>query len=444
MSVAPDFLLQSPPDVRPKAATARPPANAPEPVKREASSFAEVYAKERQNKVAERKEAAAKSSAEAADDSKAAEPEIADTAAEPPVVADSGKALPEDIDVEGESTLDPLLLMAMTGQLPDEEVTETGPGSGILDTAEGETGSATAQPALPTLQATVPVANTSAPAVLTEASHDPELDMLNSLPAVRLALEIGAQSQAAQQPLSPGALAAQQALNPSEGFANTLAALGGDAVPAEEGESGELKLGELLGEGVETALPGVREGQVDARADALASKLSALSQAIAQQTTGAQRLPLVPGQAVAMQQGAWSEAVVDRVMWLSSQNLKSAEIQLDPAELGRLEVRIEMNKDQAAQVTFISANANVRDQLEGQMQRLRDMFTQQGMGQLDVNVSDQSQTRGWQGGGDDSQRQSGRSGGFGRDSSDEESLSGVSEIRSPASSAPRGLVDYYA
>ena len=444
MSVAPDFLLQSPADVRPKAVTAKPPANAPEPAKREASSFAEVYAKERQNKVAERKEAAAKSSAEAADEGKTAEPEIADAAVEQPVVADSGKALPEDVEVEEESTIDPLLLMAMTGQLPDEEVIETVSGSGILDAVDAEASLATAEPVPSTLQANAPVASTLAPAALTEASHDPELDMLNSLPGVRLALEIGAQGQAAaQQQLSPGALAAQQALNPSEGFANTLAALAGDAVPSEEGEGSELKLGELLGEGVEASLPGVREGQVDARADALASKLSALSQAIAQQATGAQRLPLVPGQAVAMQQGAWSEAVVDRVMWLSSQNLKSAEIQLDPAELGRLEVRIEMNKDQAAQVTFISANANVRDQLEGQMQRLRDMFTQQGMGQLDVNVSDQSQTRDWQGGGDDSQRQSGRSGGFGRDG-DDELLSGISEIRSPTSSAPRGLVDYYA
>ncbi|QKE63073.1 flagellar hook-length control protein FliK [Aquipseudomonas campi] len=441
MSVAPDFLLQTAPDVRPKAAVPKPPSNAPEPVKNEASSFAEVYAKERQSKVAERKEAAAKSGAQSADEGKSAEPAAEEAVTEQPVVADSGKALPEEGVAEEASTLDPLLLMAMAGQLPVEEVAETVVEGGSLVVPEGEAASDTA---LPTLLPTTPTVNSAAPATLTEASHDPELDMLNSLPGVRMALEIGAQNQAAaQQQLSPGALAAQQAVNPSEGFANALAAMAGDAVPAEEGEGSELDAAELLGETVESSLPGVREGQTDARADALASKLSALSQAISQQSTGAQRLPLVPGQAVAMQQGAWSEAVVDRVMWLSSQNLKSAEIQLDPAELGRLEVRIEMNKDQAAQVTFISANANVRDQLEGQMQRLRDMFTQQGMGQLDVNVSDQSLARGWQGGGEDSQRQSGRSGGSGGEGEDE-LLSGISEVRSPTSSAPRGLVDYYA
>ena len=33
---------------------------------------------------------------------------------------------------------------------------------------------------------------------------------------------------------------------------------------------------------------------------------------------------------------SWGEAMVERVMWMSSQNLRSVEIQLDPAELGPL------------------------------------------------------------------------------------------------------------
>ena len=68
---------------------------------------------------------------------------------------------------------------------------------------------------------------------------------------------------------------------------------------------------------------------------------------------------------------------------------------------------------------------------------------QQGMNQLDVNVSDQSMARGSQGGGEEGQRRSaGR--GFGG-SRDEEAIGGVSEIRTPSSgAAPRGLVDYYA
>jgi flagellar hook-length control protein FliK len=120
-----------------------------------------------------------------------------------------------------------------------------------------------------------------------------------------------------------------------------------------------------------------------------------------------------------MQQGGWSEAVVDRVMVMSSQNLKSAEIQLDPAELGRLEVRISVNQEQS-QVTFASPHAGVREALDSQMHRLRELFAQQGMNQLDVNVSDQSLSRGWQGQGDDSGR--GRSGASGESQGAEEEL----------------------
>ncbi len=433
MSVAPDFLLQSAPDVRPKAPAAKAPSTAPEPSRGEASSFAEVYAKERQAKAAERKETAAKAAEERAAESKTAEEPAAEAAAEQQAVAESGNTLPEEV-VDGgeEEVVDPLLLMAMTGQLPATEVVDPAL-SGAAEAVEGE----------PLLQASAPTVASAAPATLTEASHDPELDMLNSLSGVKLALEIGAQNQAAaQQQLSPGAVAAERANNPAQGFANALAALAGDAMPSEEAPSEGLE-GELLGEALDTSVPNLREGQSDARAEAFASKLSALSQAISQQTNAAQRLPLVPGQPVQVGHPGMSEAVVDKVMWLSSQNLKSAEIQLDPAELGRLEVRIELNKDQAAQVTFVSANANVRDQLEGQAHRLRELFAQQGMNQLDVNVSDQSMARGSQGGGEEGQRRSaGR--GFGG-SRDEEAIGGVSEIRTPSSgAAPRGLVDYYA
>ncbi|MDC7825083.1 flagellar hook-length control protein FliK [Pseudomonas sp. BLCC-B13] len=435
MSVAPDFLLQSAPDVRPKAPVAKAPSTAPEPSRGEASSFAEVYAKERQAKAVERKEAGSKAAEERAAESKTAEEPAAEAAAEQPAVAESGNTLPEEV-VDGgeEEVVDPLLLMAMTGQLPATEMVDPAL-SGAAEAVEGE--------GEPLLQASAPTVASAAPATLTEASHDPELDMLNSLSGVKLALEIGAQNQAAaQQQLSPGAVAAERANNPAQGFANALAALAGDAIPSEEAPSEGLE-GELLGEALDTSVPNLREGQSDARAEAFASKLSALSQAISQQTNAAQRLPLVPGQPVQVGHPGMSEAVVDKVMWLSSQNLKSAEIQLDPAELGRLEVRIELNKDQAAQVTFVSANANVRDQLEGQAHRLRELFAQQGMNQLDVNVSDQSMARGSQGGGEEGQRRSaGR--GFGG-SRDEEAIGGVSEIRTPSSgAAPRGLVDYYA
>ncbi|HSC84805.1 MAG TPA: flagellar hook-length control protein FliK, partial [Pseudomonas sp.] len=281
MSVAPDFLLQSPPDIRPKAAPAKAPDNTAEPSKNEGSSFADVYAKERQVKSAERKEAAAKAQQAKADEVQSADDPVTEAAAVDAAVAESGNDLPAD-DADGDEALvDPLLLLAMNGQLPAEDAAAAA--AGTSDPA--------AEAALQAMLASTQAASSGAPASLTEASHDPELDMLNSLPGVKLALDISAQSQAAnQQQLSPGALAAQKSLSANEGFASALAAFAGEAVTTEEGKLEKLDSAESLVDGLDS-LSSVREGQTDARADAFASRLNALSQAIGQQSALGQRLP---------------------------------------------------------------------------------------------------------------------------------------------------------
>ena len=448
MAVAPDLLLQSAPEVKPRKSAARQPADAPPPRKNEASSFAQVYAKERQTNAVERHEAAAKSARNKSDAASDAAPAEALPGAEAAVVADSGNDLPVDSEVATpgaetlEAELDPLLLFGMTGQVPltPEETALTLEGAA----AQAEEAAADAQSSLlnaPAVAVAGLVSNSAA--AMTDASHDPTLDALNTLPGVRLALEIGAQAQAqtAAQQAGPtaGAVTAAISGDGAQAFAGTLAVLAEGAGEADSAlELGELDVSALEGEGL-------AEGTTELRSDNLAGRLSALSQAIAQQTSASSRSVLVPGQPVAMQQGGWSEAVVDKVMWLSSQNLKSAEIQLDPAELGRLEVRVDISKDQT-QVTFASPNAGVRDTLEGQMQRLRDLFTQQGMNLLDVNVSDQSLSRGWQGQGQGQDGESQRRGesASGLALSEEEKPLNVGEVRSTTLSNARRLVDYYA
>lgn len=103
----------------------------------------------------------------------------------------------------------------------------------------------------------------------------------------------------------------------------------------------------------------------------------------------AQAARQVPGQPLNMQQPGWSKELTDKVMWMSSQNLKSAEIKMNPAELGRLEIRVQVGQEHT-QISFTSAHAGVRDSLDGQMHRLREMLEQQGMHNVDVEVSGQS------------------------------------------------------
>lgn len=424
MSVAPDPLLRSAPEIKSKASAGKAPAKAPEPRKSEVASFAQVYAKERQAKAAARSEAPAKPGHEARAKPQEAQ---ADTAAEQPALADSGKPLPSDPLLD-QAALDPLLLMGPASQPPlDAEAPELDLEGLVLE------GGA----ALPATSAGSLLG--PGPASLSEASLEPELDALKQLPAVHMALELAAKTKttAAEQG-APGMQAAQAAVGGGQGFAGSLLAMGLQQAQGDAGERAEVPLIELTAQGLEA----LKESVADNRPENFVGKLNALSQASAQQTPQAPRAVMIPGQPVPMQQGGWGEEVVDRVMWLSSQNLKSAEIQLDPAELGRLEVRISLAQEQT-QVTFASANAGVREALEGQLHRLRELFTQQGMNLLDVNVSDQSLSRGGQG-----QEGDGRGrGAAGRallGSSEEGGAAGNVEPRSSPLSVGRGMVDYYA
>lgn len=85
---------------------------------------------------------------------------------------------------------------------------------------------------------------------------------------------------------------------------------------------------------------------------------------------------------------SWGSEVSDKVMWMAAQGISEAEIQLDPPELGPLQARVTVHQDQA-QVVFTSQSAQVRDALDQQATRLREMFAGEGLDLTDVDVSDQ-------------------------------------------------------
>lgn len=147
----------------------------------------------------------------------------------------------------------------------------------------------------------------------------------------------------------------------------------------------------------------------------------------------AQAARQLQGQPLNMQQPGWSKELTDKVMWMSSQNLKSAEIKLNPAELGRLDIRVQVGQEHT-QITFNSAHAGVRDSLDGQMHRLREMLEQQGMHNVDVEVADQSQQH-------QQQESSRRIADHGVEAGEEE-LVAVSELEQQEQ-GHAGLVSYY-
>lgn len=92
---------------------------------------------------------------------------------------------------------------------------------------------------------------------------------------------------------------------------------------------------------------------------------------------------------VPVTQAGWSEAVGNRLMMMVNGKMQSANIHLNPAELGPIEIRVNVNQDQAS-VHFVSNNSVVRDAIEEAFPRLKEMFMQNGLSLADANVSQQS------------------------------------------------------
>lgn len=452
MPVTPNILLQAAATAKAQAASANAPALTAEPGDK-ASSFAQVYANQAQNKPSAVVDGSAKPARDTAPDSAGKKDVSNDKSAAPePTVADSGKSLPADKPAQAEDK-------TASDDTPDTAeastpVADTAPVDPALDPALVMQSVVPAPvPETPAVVATVqshveaPVAVVTAAAAQTVATidpdFDPEADPLDALPAVRMAMEQGGHVSAASQ-AQPKAAPTPAQVDGEPTSAQNFAAGMASMLDVQADQDSTSQGGEKAFSGlIDDGLKDLKSASSDTRVDDFANRLAALTQAATPKTANA--LPV--NQPIAMHQSGWTEEVVNRVMYLSSANLKAADIQLQPAELGRLDIRVNMVPDQQTQVTFMSAHPSVREALDGQMHRLRDMFAQQGMGQVDVNVSDQS--RGWQGQGQEQaqQGQGGRTSANGGrlDSVDEELPATVAEVAANTTSViGSSAVDYYA
>ncbi|MDR8366225.1 flagellar hook-length control protein FliK [Pseudomonas sp. JL3] len=453
MPVTPNILLQAATMAKAQAASANAPALTVEPGDK-ASSFAQVYANQAQNRPSAVADGSAKPARDKAPDSTGKKDVSNDKSAAPePTVADNGKSLPADKPAQA----DDKTAADDTSAVADTPVADATPVDPSLDPALMQVVAPVVQATVPetppvvaTVQSSVEVPATAAASAAAaqavaaaDPDFDPEADPLDALPAVRMAMEQGGHVSAASQAQPKAAPTAAQ-VDGEPTSAQNFAAGMASMVDVQADQDSTSQGGEKAFSGlIDDGLKDLKSASSDTRVDDFANRLAALTQAATPKTANA--LPV--NQPIAMHQSGWTEEVVNRVMYLSSANLKAADIQLQPAELGRLDIRVNMVPDQQTQVTFMSAHPSVREALDGQMHRLRDMFAQQGMGQVDVNVSDQS--RGWQGQGQEQaqQGQGGRTNASGGrlDSVDEELPGAVAEVAAnTASVIGSSAVDYYA
>ena len=85
----------------------------------------------------------------------------------------------------------------------------------------------------------------------------------------------------------------------------------------------------------------------------------------------------------------FAQGLSDRVSWMAGNGLNNAKLQLNPPQLGPIELSISVQGDHA-QVSMVTHSAVTRDALESSTPALKEMLGGQGFGQVSVDISQRS------------------------------------------------------
>ncbi|OKY24685.1 flagellar hook-length control protein FliK [Thalassotalea sp. PP2-459] len=99
---------------------------------------------------------------------------------------------------------------------------------------------------------------------------------------------------------------------------------------------------------------------------------------------------IIAQETIAINRKDFSIEVKEKVMVMINQKLRQLEIRLDPPELGSMQVKINMQNEQAA-VNFVVQNPQAKDALEQHMGRLKEMLEQSGVDVGDANIEQRDQ-----------------------------------------------------
>ena len=134
----------------------------------------------------------------------------------------------------------------------------------------------------------------------------------------------------------------------------------------------------------------------------------------------------------------WDQGVSERILWMLGNSIQGASLRITPAHLGPIEIQISMQQDQAS-VSFSTQHTAVREALEASIPRLREMFQENNLQLVNVDV-------GQRGG---SQQRASEEGGGGRHDfrngmAQSDFITAETEDLTRHASAIEGLLDDYA
>jgi flagellar hook-length control protein FliK len=127
---------------------------------------------------------------------------------------------------------------------------------------------------------------------------------------------------------------------------------------------------------VERQALSIAEGKIFPKVDA---EISQLNRPVDNKTE-------IPAMTKPLAHPEWNKDLGERIVWMSSKAIPSAEIRLNPPHLGPISVRVDVADDRAT-VVFTAQHAATREAIEASIPKLREMMSAQQLNLVDVNVS---------------------------------------------------------
>ena len=169
----------------------------------------------------------------------------------------------------------------------------------------------------------------------------------------------------------------------------------------------------------------------------LASALNA--NALAGQQTAASQTHGATDIATPLHSSNWTQDFSQKIVWLAKNDQQTAQININPPQLGPLQITLQINGDQASAV-FASPHAEVRQAIENSLPQLKEMLAGAGinLGQADVGANMAQQNR-------EAPTQSANGH---RSTGENAILPGIGNVADSTTSTPvqrgRGMVDLFA
>lgn len=90
------------------------------------------------------------------------------------------------------------------------------------------------------------------------------------------------------------------------------------------------------------------------------------------------------------QQAGWSQEIGNRLVWMANQDIQSAQLTVNPENLGSIQIQIQIDANKVANILFFSPQAEVRQALENSMGSLSQLFNESGISLGQTNVGSQA------------------------------------------------------